>query len=222
MKLFQHLKSGNFELIRRQMVETQIIRRGITNQQVVEAMLKVPRHKFVPQSLRNEAYNDYPLPIGEAQTISQPYIVAEMTVALESNKRSRILEVGTGSGYQSAILAEIVYEVFTIECKEALAMRAKRILEELGHKNIFTKVGDGTTGWQEYAPYDGILVTAATPQIPPPLIEQLKEGGTIVAPIGDRLTQILTKIKKISGKLHQEELFSCMFVPLIGTYGWHE
>lgn len=220
MKLFRRLKGGDFESMRHQMVETQIIGRGITNQQVIDAMMKVPRHLFVPTYLQNEAYNDYPLPIGEAQTISQPYMVAEMTAALEPKENDRVLEIGSGSGYQAAILAEIVNELFTIERIETLARRAENLLRQLDYKNIFIKVGDGTMGWQEYAPYDSILITAATPELPPPLVEQLKEGGIIVAPIGNKIVQTLTKIKKIGGMLHQEQLFDCMFVPLVGAYGW--
>lgn len=222
MKLFQHSKSGDFESLRRKMVETQIIARNISNSQVIAAMLKIPRELFIPKYLQNEAYNDSPLPIGESQTISQPYIVAQMTQALEPKNTDRILEIGTGSGYQSVILAEIVQEVFTIECIETLARRAESVVEKLGYKNIFIKVGDGTMGWEEHAPYNGILITAATPKLPPPLVEQLKEGGIIVAPIGNKIVQTLTKITKIGGELHQEQLFECTFVPLVGAYGWKE
>jgi protein-L-isoaspartate(D-aspartate) O-methyltransferase len=204
------------------MVETQLIPRGITDSQVLGAMMKVPRHLFVPEHLQEKAYNDYPLPIGEGQTISQPYMVAQMTEVLELTKESLILEIGTGSGYQTAILAEIVQKVYTIERIEVLAKRAKDLLNKLGYRNIFIKIGDGTIGWKEYSPYDRILITAGTPKVPSPLFDQLKEGGIIIVPIGDRVIQTLTRVRKIKGKIVEEKLFDCMFVPLIGKYGWKD
>jgi protein-L-isoaspartate(D-aspartate) O-methyltransferase len=203
------------------MVEKQIIGRGIENQQVIKAMMEVPRHLFVPDNLQNEAYNDYPLPIGEAQTISQPYMVAKMAALLGTQDNSRVLEIGTGSAYQAAVLAEIVQHVFTIEWVESLAKKAENLTEELGYDNISVKTGDGSIGWPEHAPYDSIIVTAAAPELPPPLITQLREGGVIVAPIGNRVLQTLTKMTKVSGELQEENLFDCMFVPLLGTHGWN-
>ena len=222
MKLLKHSSHGSFESLRRRMVEEQIKARGICNENVIQAMLKVERHLFVSTFSRKKAYNDYPLQIGESQTISQPYMVAAMTDELELNPDDRVLEIGTGSGYQSAILAEIVNEVFTIERIEMLAKRAKLLFDELGYKNIFVKVNDGSLGWQEYAPYDVIIVTAATPKMPEPLFEQLKEKGKMVIPIGGRIVQTLTKITKINGKPSEKQLFDCMFVPLLGAYGWKQ
>lgn len=209
-----------FDKLRKDMVDNQIIARGINNEYVIQAMLKVPRHLFVPKHLEEEAYNDYPLPIGENQTISQPYMVAEMTAQIEPQPHFRVLEIGTGSGYQSAILAEIVKEVYTIEKIEKLATSAMALLKKLGYNNIFIKVGDGTLGYEEAAPYDAIIVTAGTPKLPYPLFEQLKEGGIIVAPIGGKIFQTLTKIRKVNNEPKEERLFDCMFVPLIGEYGW--
>ena len=206
--------------MRRQMVDEQIKGGGIRDKNVIVAMLKVERHLFVPESLQNEAYNNYPLPIGEYQTISQPYMVAAMTAELEVSQKDKVLEIGTGSGYQSAILAEVVSEVFTVEWRETLAKEAKSLLEELGYKNIFVKTGDGSLGWQKYAPYDGIIVTAGAPEMPLPLFEQLKENGKLIIPIGRRAVQTLTKITKVKGKPHEKQLFDCMFVPLLGAYGW--
>ena len=209
--------------LRKKMVEFQIIGRGIRDRGVIDAMLRVPRHLFVPPAYRGEAYNDYPLFIGRGQTISQPYMVAAMTEALELKGEERVLEIGTGSGYQTAVLAEIVPEVFTIERDPLLAERAKELLEELGYKNIRFKIGDGTLGWPEEAPFDRIIVTAAAPAVPEPLKEQLRVGGIIVIPIGGRFGQTLVKGKKISEKkLKVEELFECAFVPLVGKYGFPE
>ncbi|MBI4722717.1 MAG: protein-L-isoaspartate(D-aspartate) O-methyltransferase [Candidatus Stahlbacteria bacterium] len=222
MNLFQSSKILNFESLRYQMVETQIISRDIEDKKVINAMKKVPRHLFVAKDLEEDAYNDHPLPIGLGQTISQPYMVAQMTSVLGTCGSSRILEIGTGSGYQASILAELVAEVFTIECIETLAHSAERVVRGLGYENIFMKIGDGTLGWQEHSTYDGILITAATPFFPLPLVEQLKDGGIIVAPIGDKSIQTLTKARKIGNKLHQEQLFDCVFVPLVGRYGWRE
>jgi len=209
--------------LRKKMVEFQIIGRGIRDRGVIDAMLRVPRHLFVPPAYRGEAYNDYPLSIGRGQTISQPYMVAAMTEALELKGEERVLEIGTGSGYQTAVLAEIVPEVFTIERDPLLAERAKELLEELGYKNIRFKIGDGTLGWPEEAPFDRIIVTAAAPTVPEPLKEQLRVGGIIVIPIGGRFGQTLVRGKKISEKeLKVEELFECAFVPLVGKYGFPE
>jgi protein-L-isoaspartate(D-aspartate) O-methyltransferase len=214
-------ESSIFKSRRLKMVEEQIRRRGIRDKNVLEAMEKVPRHLFVLPEFREEAYNDYPLPIGHGQTISQPYIVAAMTEALLLKGREKVLEIGTGSGYQTAILAEISDEVCTIERDPDLLSRARVLLEELGYENIKYKVGDGTLGWEEEAPFDRILVTAGAPYTPPPLEEQLKRGGILVIPLGNRYSQVLTRIyKKKEGDLHYEELFDCAFVPLVGEYGF--
>ncbi len=209
-----------FDEKRKEMVEFQIKRRGVKDPLVLKAMLKVKRHLFVPENLRKEAYEDYPLPIGEDQTISQPYMVAIMTELLELRGGERVLEIGTGSGYQTAILAEIAEEVYSVERLESLAFRAKKLLDKLGYLNIKIKVGDGSEGWEEFSPYDAILVTAGAPDIPEPLFKQLKEGGRLVIPIGGRFSQVLVRVRKIKGEKEVEEFFDCAFVPLIGKYGF--
>ncbi len=208
---------------RKALVES-IKRRGIKDERVLQALLKVPRHLFVPEDLVHNAYVDAPLPIGMGQTISQPYIVALMTEALEIDENSRVLEIGTGSGYQAAILAEIAKEVYTVERIPQLLERAQKILKSLGYNNIHFKLGDGTEGWEEFAPYDAIIVTAGAPDIPEPLVKQLKEGGRLVIPVGDELTQRLLRIRKVKvngkEKLKIEDLGGCVFVKLKGKYGW--
>jgi protein-L-isoaspartate(D-aspartate) O-methyltransferase len=211
-----------YRLARERMVETQIKARGIKDERVLKAMLKVPRHLFVDEALRDQAYGDFPLPIGEGQTISQPYIVALMTEALELKGNERVLEIGTGSGYQTAILAELALWVYTIERFPMLLERAKKVLKELGYKNISFKLDDGTLGWKEAAPFDAIIVTAASPDIPPPLVEQLAEGGRMVIPIGDEFSQTLIKGVKKGGKLHTKALEPVRFVKLVGAYGFKE
>jgi len=206
---------------REKMVKEQIIARGVEDKKVIKAMLDIPRHLFVPKELEKEAYEDYPLPIGFNQTISQPYMVAVMTEYLELKEEDVVLEIGTGSGYQSAILAYLAKKVYTIEREEKLLERAKKILEKLGFDNIKYKCGDGSKGWMDYAPYDKIIVTAAAPKIPEPLIEQLKNNGIIVIPVGSRWIQELVVAKKDEkGNLKIEEKFECAFVPLIGEYGF--
>lgn len=212
----------DFESLRRWMVETQIILRGVKDPTVINAMLKVPRHRFVPEELMDRAYDDMALPIGEGQTISQPYIVAVMTELLEPDINHRVLEIGTGSGYQAAVLAEIVKEVYTIERVASLSERARQIVRELGYENIFFKIGDGTLGWPEEAPFDRIIVTAAAPEIPDTFVEQLKEGGIVIAPVGSRYSQVLIKGRKQKGSLITEESVPCVFVPLVGEKGWRE
>jgi len=197
------------------MVEGQIIARGITDSLVVESMLRVPRHLFVPGDLRNLAYMDSPLPIGEGQTISQPFIVALMTSLLELKDGGRVLEIGTGSGYQAAVLSLIADSVFTIEIIPQLAERAAGLLDSLGFANISMKVGDGYYGWPEKAPFDAVIVTAAPPQVPEPLVEQLKEGGILVIPVGEDY-QLLKKFRKLSGSLKLEATFPVRFVPMTG------
>jgi protein-L-isoaspartate(D-aspartate) O-methyltransferase len=206
---------------RRQMVASQLRGRGISDQRVLDAMERVPRHLFV-QGGGWSAYEDTPLPIGGGQTISQPYMVAAMTEALSLQGGETVLEIGTGSGYQAAVLAQLCRQVYSIERIPELADQAKRVLQDLGYGNVELVVGDGTLGLPEHAPYDGIMVTAATPSLPPPWIEQLAEGGRIVAPIGDRWTQNLVIAAKEHGGLNQRTSFACVFVPLIGKYGFHE
>jgi protein-L-isoaspartate(D-aspartate) O-methyltransferase len=213
-------KKRDFEQQRELMAKTQIIARGIRDPLVIEAIKRVPRHLFVEESLVYESYGDYPLPIGEGQTISQPYMVASMTEQLELQGGEKVLEIGTGSGYQAAVLAEIVKEVYTVERIESLTKRAKVVLDGLGYKNVFISVGDGTLGLPDHSPYDAIIVTAASPAIPPPLFEQLKEGGRLVIPISDYFGQILVKVHKKDGKEIRERLYGCVFVPLVGEYGY--
>lgn len=204
------------------MVITQIKRRGIKNQRVLSAMLKIPRHVFVPENFRKLAYTDQPLPIGDGQTISQPYMVALMTEALDPQAQDKVLEIGTGSGYQTAILAELCNEVYTIERIPNLAIRSQNIIRELGYQNVFFKIGDGSQGWPEFAPYDKIIVTAGAPDIPEPLIQQLKEGGKMVIPVGGRWTQELKLVTKKNGDIQVENICGCVFVPLLGRYAWKE
>jgi protein-L-isoaspartate(D-aspartate) O-methyltransferase len=202
------------------MVETQIRRRGVLDPRVLAAMGKVPRHRFVPRHLWEQAYSDYPLPIGEEQTISQPYIVALMTDALELAGPEKVLELGTGSGYQAAILAELATQVFTIERIPSLARMAEQVLASLGYANVKVIVADGTLGWPTEAPFDAILVTAGSPQVPPPLLDQLAMGGRLVIPVGDRYTQTLTRVRRTPEGLKHEYLGGCRFVKLIGRHGW--
>ncbi|WP_022855793.1 protein-L-isoaspartate(D-aspartate) O-methyltransferase [Thermodesulfobacterium thermophilum] len=211
-----------YRISREKMVNFQIVARGIKDDKVIQAMLKVPRHLFVEEALRDQAYGDFPLPIGKGQTISQPYIVALMTEALELKGKERVLEVGTGSGYQTAILAEIALWVYTIERDPDLSEKAKKVLLSLGYKNISLKIGDGSLGWPEAAPFDAIIVTAASPQIPQPLVDQLAEGGRIVIPVGDEFSQVLVKGIKKDGILKTQTLEPVRFVKLVGAYGFKE
>lgn len=198
-----------------EMVENQIIARGIQDRTVIEAMLRVPRHEFVSKDLRSASYNDGPLPIGNGQTISQPYIVALMTELVAPSADKKILEVGTGSGYQSAVLAETGCELYTVEIVEPLAKRARKILERLGYGNIEFKIGDGHSGWEEHSPYDGIIVTAAPGKIPEKLVEQLKPGGKMVIPVGG-ITQELKLIEKTDSGLEIKKVTSVRFVKMTG------
>lgn len=213
-------KVRDWELDRLRMVEGQLKSRGISDERVLQAMGKVPRHKFVPQDCQESAYTDGPLPIGEGQTVSQPYMVGIMTQCLELKGEEKVLEVGTGSGYQSAVLMELARELFTIERIPSLAERAKSVLSELSYDRFHLKVADGTKGWPEEAPFDGIIVTAGAPVVPETLIDQLNEGGRMVIPVGSRFSQRLYKTIKKAGKIIQEEDTMCVFVPLIGEYGW--
>jgi protein-L-isoaspartate(D-aspartate) O-methyltransferase len=210
-----------FSEARRLMVASQLRGRGIWDQRVLDAMERVPRHLFVPSGSW-AAYDDSPLPIGSGQTISQPYMVAAMTEALALKGEEKVLEIGAGSGYQAAVLAELCRQVYSVERIPELAERAKRVLADLGCDSVEVVVGDGTLGLPEHAPYDGIIVTAATPNLSPPWIEQLAEGGRIVAPVGDRWAQSLVIATKEHGELKQRVSFGCVFVPLIGKYGFQE
>jgi protein-L-isoaspartate(D-aspartate) O-methyltransferase len=200
------------------MVESQIVARGVEDQRVIQAMLKVPRHEFIPEEYSQYAYYDSPVPIGYGQTISQPYIVALMTEELSLSTADRVLEVGTGSGYQAAVLAEIVREVFTIEIVEPLGREAEQRLRDLGYDNIKVKIGDGYEGWEEYAPYDRVIVTCAPTDIPRPLIEQMKEGGIMVIPVGSAGFQYLYRVKKYMGDAETEKIIPVSFVPLTGPH----
>jgi len=205
------------------MVDSQLRSRGIRDPRVLKAMETVPRHLFVDEGLRDQAYSDGPLPIGENQTISQPYIVALMTEALELTGRDKVLEIGTGSGYQAAVLAEIAERVLSIERIAFLATRARKLIESLNYFNVAIRVGDGTLGWQDEAPFDAILVAAGSPEIPKTLIEQLAVGGRLVIPVGDRNSQQLIRVTRQSEDvkdLKKEDLGGCRFVNLIGEYGW--
>jgi len=211
----------DLEKLRAEMVEFQLKARGIADPRVLTAMGKVERHRFVPANLIDSSYDDYPLPIGEGQTISQPYMVAIMTELLELQGNEKVLEVGTGSGYQAAILAELSKRVISIERYKTLADKAQKLILEMGYSNVEVRIGDGTEGYEPEAPYDGILVTAACPDIPPPLIDQLAEGGRLVLPIGDRYLQTLTLVRKRAGKIDIGRSIGCVFVPLIGKYGFN-
>jgi protein-L-isoaspartate(D-aspartate) O-methyltransferase len=210
----------DFPKARLKMVEEQIVFRGIKNAQLIAAMKKIPRHLFVEEALQNQAYNDHPLPIGEKQTISQPYMVALMTEALLLTGKEKVLEIGTGSGYQTAILAELSEKVFSIERIRPLAIRARKLLYELGYFNVEIKIFDGTFGWMEESPFDAIIVTAGSPDIPQPLIDQLAMGGRLVIPVGDAFVQDLFRVTRAEEGVKKEDLGGCRFVKLIGKYGW--
>lgn len=214
MILFALFQADPYRTERLNMVKSQIENRGINNSLVLEAMRKVPRHLLVPENQKPNAYEDRPLSIGDGQTISQPYIVAHMTAMIQPKKGMKVLEIGTGSGYQAAVLAEIVDQVFTIEIVENLGKRAKADLAKLGYKNVFVKIGDGYQGWPTEAPFDAILVTAAAEQIPQPLIDQLKDGGRMVIPVGKQGdVQDLILVEKIKGKARTTNLGAVRFVP---------
>ena len=215
-------ESIKYEHQREEMVRTQIEARGIKAPKVLAAFRRVPRHLFVSEALRDQAYGDYPLPIGEQQTISQPYIVAEMTQALDLGEDDRVLEIGTGSGYQAAILAQIVYRVYTIERIHSLYLQARYLFDKLHYHNIVMKYADGTKGWRDESPFDGIIVTAGAPQIPDMLIDQLGEGGRLVVPVGNQHTQELIKIFRDNQNVRQTSLGGCRFVKLVGEHGWKE
>jgi len=203
------------------MVDVQLAHRGIKDKRVLDAMRKVPRHLFVPSELASVAYADQPLSIGQSQTISQPYMVALMSECLRLRGGEKILELGTGSGYQTAILAELGSSVCTIERINTLSMGAQKTLKHLGYENIKFKIGDGTLGWSENVPYDGIMITAGAPKVSQVLIDQLSEGGRIVIPVGNSFSQELVVVSKINKKIRTKNICGCMFVPLIGKHGWN-
>ena len=205
---------------RERMVDEQLVRRGITAPAVLDAMRRVPRHAFVEEALRERAYGDHPLPIGEDQTISQPYIVALMTSLLSPGPDAKALEIGTGSGYQTAVLAELVRRVCSIERLPRLAQRALTVLEGLGYANVWIRVANGTLGWTDEAPFDCILVAAGGPRVPAPLFEQLVEGGRLVLPVGDETNQVLTLVEKVKGEMITSTHGDCRFVRLVGKYAW--
>lgn len=210
----------DYKELRELMVRTQLIPRGIRDKRVLEAMERVPRHLFVDSSTIANAYSDMALPVGAGQTVSQPYMVAVMTELLELSGTEKVLEIGTGSGYQAAILAELSQDVYTIERIASLAETAKKKFLDLSYTNIHSRTGDGTLGWPEEAPFDRIIITAAAPGIPEPLIEQLADNGIIVIPVGDLYSQQLLKTRKSGENLITEYHTPCVFVPLIGQYAW--
>ncbi len=209
-----------YEKQRHEMVEHQLRARGIRDERVLDAMDLVERHLFVGENLQDRAYDDCALPIGENQTISQPYMVALMTELLELKGTERVLEVGTGSGYQCAVLSLLASEVFTIERIESLSFNSRDLFRKLGYSNIQTIVGDGSLGLPEFSPFDGIIVTAAAPEIPPVYIEQLNSDGILVIPVGNRYSQMLYKVKKTASGTSSSVATACVFVPLIGKHGW--
>ncbi len=211
---------NEFASARRAMVEDQIRRRGVASPRVLEAMLSVPRHEFVPADFRTDAYADKPLPIGEGQTISQPFMVGAMTDALELTGSEHVLEIGTGSGYQAAVLSLLAREVISVESHTSLALAAQERLVRLGYASVHVHNGDGSLGFTDAAPYDAIVITAAAPGIPPLLASQLREGGRLVIPVGSQESQELLQARKEGGALHSRVLFDCKFVPLRGRYGW--
>jgi protein-L-isoaspartate(D-aspartate) O-methyltransferase len=215
-------ESLKYQRLREEMVRQQIEARGISQPAVLAAMRKIPRHLFVSEALRDQAYGDFPLPIGEQQTISQPYIVAEMTQALDLGPDDRVLEIGTGSGYQAAVLAEIAYRVYTIERIRTLYLQSRRLFDELRLFNIATRYGDGSKGWEEESPFDAIIITAGTPKIPDALLDQLAVGGRLVAPVGNQHSQDLIKVVKDRHGMRQSNLGGCRFVKLVGEHGWKE
>lgn len=232
MKLFRQNQSqefpgprlggDEFAAQRAGMVEWQLRRRGVTDSAVLFAMESVRREEFVPGEFRRRAYNDCPLPIGEGQTISQPYIVAAMTAALQLKGGERVLEIGTGCGYQAAVLSKMATSVFTVESHSKLALAAASRLERLGYNNVHVHCGDGTLGMPEFAPFDAILVAAAAPCVPEPLRTQLSEGGRLILPVGDSENQELRFVERSGNSFHTRSLEACRFVPLVGYYGWKE
>ncbi len=212
----------NFEKARARMVDEQLVPRGIKDLMVLKAMSEVPRDLFVDEALQSQAYGDFPLPIGEGQTISQPYIVALMTQALHLAGHEFVLEIGTGSGYQAAILSQICTKVFTIERLKPLFLRARKLFDQLHYTNIVARADDGTIGWPEFAPFDAIIITAAGPKVPEPLVEQLADPGILIIPVGDRWIQDLVLVSKKEGQIREQKLDAVRFVSLVGAFGWPE
>lgn len=211
----QNLKEDKYFRMRKRMVEQQIKNRGIHDKKVLDALMNVPRHKFVLEEYKDHSYDDSPLPIGYNQTISQPYIVAYMTEILNPDKTKKVLEIGTGSGYQAAILSLLYKDVYTVEIIKALGEKAKRVFDEEGYNNIMVKIGDGFQGWKEYAPFDAIIVTCAPSNIPNPLVEQLAEGGKMIIPVGEYNNQVLCLLEKKNGKIRKIETLPVIFVPMM-------
>jgi protein-L-isoaspartate(D-aspartate) O-methyltransferase len=204
------------------MVQEQIVARGITDARVIAALRRIPRHLFVDPGIVNRAYDDSALPIGEKQTLSQPYMTARMTEALALNGDEKVLEVGTGSGYQTALVAELCFNVFSVEKLRVLSRKARTLLDQLEYQNIALHVGDGTIGWSEHAPYDAIIVSAGSPSTPKPLLDQLSSCGRLVIPVGDEQNQTLLRVTRTRSGLEQEQLGECKFVKLFGKYGWRD
>lgn len=212
--------TSNFDASKSRMIESQLKDRGVEDEAVINAFRDIPRHLFVPESYKNNAYADRPLPIGEGQTISQPYIVALMTELLHLTEEDKVLEIGTGSGFQTGILARIADEVFTVEKNEKLQKRARSTIKSLGIDNVNFRVGDGTVGWDEYSPYKRILGTGGVPDVPSSLVNQLGNTGLMVIPVGSKMQQRLWKVKKVNGEPTYEKGVYCSFVPLVGEQGW--
>ena len=204
------------------MVQEQIVARGITDARVIAALRRIPRHLFVDPGIVNRAYDDSALPIGEKQTLSQPYMTARMTEALALNGDEKVLEVGTGSGYQTALVAELCFNVFSVEKLRVLSRKARTLLDQLEYQNIALHVGDGTIGWSEHAPYDAIVVSAGSPSTPKPLLDQLSSCGRLVIPVGDEQNQTLLRVTRTRSGFEQEQLGECKFVKLFGKYGWRD
>jgi len=213
--------TDSFVTVRERMVQEQLRPRGITDERVLQAMAEVPRHLFVEDAMRAQAYGDHPLPIGGDQTISQPLVVAAMTQALHLTGTEQVLEIGTGSGYQASVLSRLCEKVYTVERINSLLAGARKVFDTLHYYNILSRLDDGTMGWQEYAPYDAIIVTAGGPEIPQPLIDQLADNGRMVIPVGERDVQELHLVKKVDGEVEIEKMESVRFVSLIGEHGWN-
>jgi protein-L-isoaspartate(D-aspartate) O-methyltransferase len=214
------VSTQRFARERERMVEEQVVARGVTDPRVIEVMRRVPRHLFVEEALRDRAYGDHPLPIGDGQTISQPFIVGRMTELLRLAGTEKVLEVGTGCGYQAAVLAELAARVCTMERLPRLAAKARETLEGMGYRNVLVRAGNGTLGWPDQGPFDRILVAAGGPSVPPPLFEQLVEGGRMEMPVGDATNQTLEVIEKVQGVMRVTRDSGCVFVKLVGKYAW--
>src|SRR6266404_1703691 len=212
----------DFTWARERMVQEQIVARGITDARVIAALRRIPRHLFVDPGIVNRAYDESALPIGEKQTLSQPYMTARMTEALALNGDEKVLEVGTGSGYQTALVAELCFNVFSVEKLRVLSRKARTLLDQLEYQNIALHVGDGTIGWSEHAPYDAIIVSAGSPSTPKPLLDQLSSCGRLVIPVGDEQNQTLLRVTRTRSGFEQEQLGECKFVKLFGKYGWRD